>query len=134
MFVLAALLGLFGGGPLSHTATADPGGALRVEYERFLRVGAPHRLVIRAQPTKGGGQPLRLQIDRAYVDAMTIERVQPEPESMEFGPAEVTLQFGAAAGEIAILIDAEPRHAGREHARIRASNGGTVAIRQFIYF
>ena len=134
-FVVAALLGLFGGGPLSRTAAVDATGALRVEYERFLRVGTHQRLVIRARVAKPGDQPLRLQIDRGYFDAMKVERVQPEPDSMDIGPGEVTFQFGPAApGEIAILIDAEPRHAGRQQTLIRAGTGSAVAIRQFIYF
>ena len=82
-----------------------------------------------------GDLPLRLQIDRGYFDAMKVERVQPEPDAMDIGPDEVTFQFGsAAAGEIAILIDAEPRHAGRQQTFIRAGTGGAVAIRQFVYF
>jgi hypothetical protein len=133
-FVVAAGLGAFGNGPLSHAAAADPGGALRVEYERFLRMGAVHRIQIRARATGASG-PLHLHIAREYYDAIEIERVQPEPEAVEIGPREVTLGFRPiTAGELAIVIDSKPRRAGPRRLEIRSSTGGTVAIRQFVYF
>jgi hypothetical protein len=136
VFVLAASLGLFGGGPLSHTAVADPNGALRVEYERFLRMRAPQRLSIRARTTRpGDSEPLQLQISREYFEAMQIDRVLPDPLDVTIGPDDVMLRFPPiATGEVTIVIDSMPLHAGRHRAEIRASNGAVVGIRQFTYF
>ena len=45
-FVVVASLGLFGGGPLSRGRVGDPGAAVWIEYERFVRVGARARLYV----------------------------------------------------------------------------------------
>ena len=39
--LLAALLGVFGSGPLSHTTVSDASGRLTITYERFARLLAP---------------------------------------------------------------------------------------------
>lgn len=135
-FVVAAALGVFGSGPLSHAAVEDATGALRVEYERFLRVGSPHRLSIRAR-TSGSETPtgFRLVMNRTYFDAMQVDRVLPEPLEVAIGPEDVTLRFApAASGEFTIVIDSEPLQAGRHRAEFRASTGGAVGIGQLTYF
>jgi hypothetical protein len=136
VFVVAAAAGMFGGGPLSHASAAAPDGTLHVEYARFVRRGAAHQLRIRARTAAANApQPLALSVSRAYYEDIRIERVQPEPHGVDVGPDTVTLRFaGVAGGDITVLIDAEPRRAGRLSAVIRAASGGAVTIRQFSYF
>jgi hypothetical protein len=134
VFVLAAALGAFGGGLLSAAAAGEPDGPLRIAYERFVRAGSTTRLVIQAR-TEGDAAGLTLQVDRAYFDAMRIERIVPEPASIAVEPAVVTLRFpAAAAGGITISIDAEPRGAGMHATAVRASNGGSLRLTQLAYF
>jgi hypothetical protein len=136
LFVIAAAAGVFGGGPLSQASAGAPDGALHVEYERFVRRGAAQQVRIRARAAGAtAAQPLALDVSRAYYEDMRIQRVQPEPESVDIGPAHVTLRFKRAGeGDLTILIDAEPRRAGRFSADIRSAGGGAVTFRQFSYF
>lgn len=53
--LLAAVLGLFGHGPLSETASASADGALTVRHQRFERYQAPSEYDIGALPALAAG-------------------------------------------------------------------------------
>jgi hypothetical protein len=137
-FVVAALLGLFGGGPLSSARAGHPDAPLRVEYERFVRVGAPTRLTLRGNMT--GLTPrsgLRLRIRRDYFEAFRVERIAPEPASIAIGDEEVDLHFGADAvgsGLFTIIFEIEPVEPGLQGAAFRVNDAAGVTFRQLTYF
>ena len=53
--LMAAVLGLFGHGPLSETASASADGALTVRHQRFERYQAPSEYDIGALPALAAG-------------------------------------------------------------------------------
>ena len=53
--LLAALLGLFGTGPLSRATATAPGGAVTLDYDRFGRYLGPATLLIRVGPGAAPG-------------------------------------------------------------------------------
>lgn len=133
VFVAAALLGLFGGGPLSRTSAIATDGSLRVDYERFVRAGTVSRVVIHAPAATGG--TLQLHLDRVYVDALRIDHIVPEPSSIDVGPARVVLRFTSSSAEpFTVTLDAEPLHAGRHATAVAVDGHAAVTIRQFAYF
>ena len=133
LFVVAAAAGLFGSGPLSRVRATTPDGSLSVEYERFVRRGAGLRLVVHHDAPASGAVELRL--DRAYVDGLRIERVTPEPETIDVGATDVVFTFStSSATALAIIIDAEPLHAGRLSAQVRTSAGQPLQLSQLVYF
>ena len=130
-FVLAAALGLFGNGVLSRAEIHAADAALSIRYERFIRAGAPTRLTVLVR----GPGPLELHMSRDYFDRLTIDRITPEPASLDVGSDEVRLTFRAGGTDTStILIDAEPRRAGRYHGAFRVSSGPTVRFTQLAYF
>ena len=134
-FVLAALLGLFGGGPLSHARAGAPGAPLWVEYERFVRRGAAERVSIHLAAPSERRQALQVRVSRGYFDGLRIERVRPEPESMTVGPDDVVLRFtGEAAGTTTIVLDVEATAIGRQVATIAADGAPPAVLTQFVYF
>ena len=133
IFVAAAAAGAFGHGPLSRVRAATPGDAVVVEYERFVRSGAAMRLEIHRQSSTAGR--LELRLDRSYADRLRIERITPEPESIDVGAADVVMTFTTpGAGPLTIVIDAEPLRAGRLSAQIRTTGAPPVRVSQFVYF
>src|SRR5215213_3802507 len=64
LLIVLALAGLFAAGPLSSTQTQDPTGALRAEYQRFLRLQAPSTLVLHVSPQPASGGTLSIRINR----------------------------------------------------------------------
>lgn len=132
IFVIAAALGLFGSGPLSRARAGDD--HLNVEYERFVRRGAPTRLRI-SSGTSPGTRP-ELRIAEPYFDDVRIHAIVPEPEGIERGDGQVTLHFGRDGGEgaLTVTIDLDPGRAGRHAVTIGNSTGAEVRFTQFAYF
>jgi hypothetical protein len=131
-FVLAALLGVFGKGPLSHAAAGASG--LSVEYERFVRAGAPSRLTIEIPPAPGGTLP-QLSISRDYVDAMTITHILPSPAASELRAGDALFSFergDTARSPFTVEIEVEPRGMGRPTATVR-SGDAAVTFSQLAY-
>lgn len=135
LFILAALLGLFGGGPASHGRAGDPGGPLWIEYERFVRQGAAERFTIHLAPATEPRTALEIRISRPYLEGIRIGRIVPEPAAIEVGPREAVLHFtGASAQTTGIVFDAEPATAGLRSATVSAGGGALVSLWQFVYF
>jgi hypothetical protein len=135
-FVAAAALGLFGSGPLSRAEAGDSRASLWIEYERFVRVGAPTRIVIHVNaPQESGATELR--INREYFDALRVEHITPQPSRMAVGEQDVRLAFdgeGTQPAAASIAFDMEPLSPGRQSARIGAGGATPVAFTQFAYF
>ncbi len=132
LFVIAALAGLFGNGPLSASQAGAPGAPVRVEYERFIRRGAVTRLVVHMDAPRGEGQPQQLHIDRGYFDGVRIQQMTPQPATTTVGARDVVLGFDAT-GQATIVIDLEPLSAGTRVATF-AAPGAAVTFSQFAYF
>ena len=133
-FVAAAAAGLFGGGPLSEARVGDAS-RLEVEYERFTRVGSHTRIVLRGRTDRH--EPLDVAFERSYFEGFRLERVLPEPESVRFAGAEVTLRFRpdvSQDGGYTVIVDLEPRAGGHRRAWVRATGAATLSYRQFAYF
>jgi hypothetical protein len=131
-FVVAAALGLFGKGPLSHARTGEPGSPLWIEYDRFVRVGTTSRVLIHSTAAAGS---LHLRVNREFFEANRVEHFTPEPASIHFGASEVDLRFdNQAGGAVTVILDVEPLQSGRLPASITSSNGGSASFRQFAYF
>jgi len=130
----AALLGVFGHGPLS-AVEASSGPALRVEYARFGRWDAPMRMTIRCQSS----QPeLSLLFDRNYWSDLEIDQITPPPQSSSLSSdsRSVLVRFETGTAPIVVDIDARPRRSGRLTCDLRidgAPDGAAVRIEQFVY-
>src|SRR4051794_40698086 len=72
LLLLAALVGLLGRGPLSNTTAGDPGGPLRVEYQRFLRHRSTSTLRVHLGPNAARGNEAHLWLDREYLEGMEV--------------------------------------------------------------
>jgi hypothetical protein len=129
-FVLAALLGAFGSGPLSH-AVAEASG-LAVEYERFLRADARSLLTVELPAS---GTAAELSISRSYIDAVDITRMLPEPSVSELREGDAVFSFerrDTAPASMIVRIEFKPRTMGRPTATLR-SGGATVTFTQLTY-
>ena len=132
LFLVAAVAGLFGAGPISSATAGEEGSTIWVDYERFGRRGAPARLRVHAVPAS---QEFKLLIDRGYLEALKIESISPEPHSAEASGSWVVYTFRVAesgAGPTAVTFELQPDHIGRLQGRISAE-GQTREFTQFIY-
>lgn len=134
-FVLAALAGLFGGGPLSR-ARAGTVGRFSIEYERFGRVGATSLVTVRDHAALGARASSELRIARSYFDSVSIERVTPEPGQIEIGEADVVLRFETQqeGPALTVVLEIKPRRAGLHRAAFANGQGAELSFSQLTYF
>ena len=88
---IAALLGLFGQGPLS-SASAEKD-ALHVRYGRFERLLAASQFNVRLDEAGAQNGEIRLQIDQSLLEAYTVQNIVPEPDSAELAPDQYLYVF-----------------------------------------
>jgi hypothetical protein len=136
--VAAAALGVFGSGPLSSARAGSPNTRLWAEYERFVRAGAPTRVIVRGTMLeRASGSGFELRLPREYFESFRVEHVSPEPQAIAIGRDEVSLQFGRGAirgGQFTVIFDLEPVRTGRHAAAIHVTDAQSLAFTQFAYF
>jgi hypothetical protein len=130
LFLVLAFAGLFGGGPLSHAHAQAATG--RIDYERFLRNGAPAELVITS--AGGGAQGVgSIAISADYLEAFRIERVTPEPTTVRRVGAQLVYEFASASSGSVISFQIDPQQLWRHRAVVRIDNGPPLEIWQLTY-
>lgn len=130
LVLLLAMLGLFGNsGPLNQAVAGD--GTLKVEYQRFGR----YQTAGRFQVTAGGGsRALQLMLDGDYWESVRIDRVTPEPASVQGGGRALTYTFHpAVTGPARITLHVTPQHAWRHRGRVGLPGGPWVEFTQIVY-
>ena len=132
---LLAGLGLFGDGPLSRASVSDPGGTLRVEYERFARHESAAVLRVLVPAGKTATDRTSLEIDAGWMRRVGIDRIVPQPEKEEGVAGGIAYVFrtpaGPAAREISFHVTMED--VGRLSGRVTLDGRTSVRFSQFIY-
>lgn len=131
--VLAALLGLFGRGPLSRAVAGAEG--LRVEYDRLARHGGDDRMRITVLPPGSGGGVVRVWMTRAFADAIEIQWITPRPESVSSSAERLTYVFRASELARPAVITFRFRHDEywRQRLQIGLVGGASVDATQFVF-
>lgn len=134
LFVLAGLLGAFGGGSLSRAEARDASGRLAVRFERFARADTSTTLEIRVVAAQQG-EPLWLNLSKNYFDAARIDRIVPEPERTVVTQDAVRFGFDPnQAGESGlIIVTLTPVQFGRIQGSLGLASGPAVQFVQIVY-
>jgi hypothetical protein len=127
LVIIAALLGVFGAGPLS-SATIEREG-LRLEHERFGRLQRDTELRF---TIAGTGGPVLLLIGSEYLDRVMIERITPEPGKVEAVSDGVVFQF-VLQGPAAVTFHLTPKKFGLASGKVRLGQAAPITLTQFIY-
>ncbi|WP_435017714.1 hypothetical protein TA3x_005334 [Tundrisphaera sp. TA3] len=132
--LVAALLGLFGGGPFA-TGTAGPAGGPRVEYPRVCRLRSASALDVFA-PVGPGGEA-RVWVASAYADAVEIDRADPTPVRVEVDPYGLTYVVSAPTtpegGLVRVRFRLNPNRPGPVRGRVRPGDGPILEFTQYIH-
>jgi hypothetical protein len=114
VFLLAAVAGIFGTGPLAHATASAPGGSFSVDYDRFLRTTQSSQLTISATPS---GHSSQIAIDAAYTNATQLSDVTPQPDSETATGGRIVFSYqGSRPAQVA--IDVLPQTIGVHRASI----------------
>ncbi len=135
VFIIAALAGLFGTGPISRTRIDQPDGSLSAEYERFGRALAPASLIVTVPPGAVRSGELRLWVDRDYLKGVQVEDISPSPESVESGRDRLTYVFvvPATSGPVTVVFRCRLQVHWLRSGRIGVESGPELGFTQFVY-
>lgn len=138
VFVIAALLGLFGGtGSLRGEAKGGSGdAAVSVSYERYLRFMKPTTLEIQVGEEAGKNGKISVWVDRRYLDGLQIQQITPQPSSAKSGAERLTYVFEVDDPDKATTVsfDLLPQQKfGVLKGRVGVGDGEPVSFGQFIY-
>jgi hypothetical protein len=133
LIVLAALAGLFGGGPVSQAHAGSSGDPIEIAYPRFGRLLAPTTLNLQLNQIEG--PQARVWIDRALLEDVRVEHVEPEPGSIEAGSDRLIYVFDLADGHesTSVTFFIEPQTVGWLNGRVGIENGAELTFSPLIY-
>jgi hypothetical protein len=135
LIAMAAVLGLFGRGPLASATVGEPGASLRMEYDRFTRHASPTRLKVLLAAGAAEGDKARVWVDREYLQGVDIEQIIPEPESVSAAGEGLIYVFPIADPErpTAILFSIKPDDFGYRSGAIGLADGPRLRFSQLVF-
>ena len=129
VLLLAALLGVFGSGVVSDASRESPSNSFVVEYDRFLRFGAPATLHVEL---RSGGSETNVSVSRSYLNQFDIRGVKPQPESVTALPDRMVFTFKYEA-PTAVDFNLLPRQPGRQRGTVTVDGEDPVTFSQWVY-
>jgi hypothetical protein len=135
LLMLAAMLGLFGGGPLDGAQAASPDGLMQVSYARFGRFSAPQTMEITLSPQARQEGHVGVAFHQQFVDKLKIQQTNPEPESVEVHGDWVVYLYQWPEGNSPLNINVymQAEKTGSLQAELGLAGKPGMSIRQFIY-
>jgi hypothetical protein len=135
LFVAAALLGLFGRGPLSSRTAGTEGGPLRVEYQRFIRFNSPQELHLFVDPQSVQNGELRLVIAGDFPTANTHIDISPDPESVELSSGRMVYVWQVTEPQAPMQISFHffPMQMFSQNSSFAPEGAAEIEISQFVY-
>lgn len=123
--IAGGLAGAFGGGPLSSASVLSADGRVGVHLDRVIRYNAPSTLVVRLAPDGVGDTITIVSLDTAYLRAVDVIRVAPEPIRVRASPDRVEYHMlrPDPAREMTITFAIQAGTRGRHRVRLGTTRG-----------
>jgi hypothetical protein len=132
LFVVAALLGFTGmGGPMSRGEAGERGGAIHVEYERFVRRGTLSAVKLQLRGAPGD---VRFWVGAPYIERVRIDSVAPTPELVSVETGRHVYLIHAGSPDITVTVEVEHETIGRLQGEVGIVSGPSVRFRQLVFF
>ncbi|MCC2658093.1 MAG: rane protein [Panacagrimonas sp.] len=129
--VLAALLGAFGGGPLSRAQSGDAHG-LSIAYQRFARAEA--RTTLDLHYAAGPATTRELVLGRAWIDDMREIRITPAPSAVHPQADAIRYRFAVQdSAPLHVRIEAEPIGPGPVELRVGQLDAAPIRVNQLVF-
>jgi hypothetical protein len=132
LFVLAALLGLFGRGPLSHRTHMSANGRLSLDYEPLVRWGTSTQVTVhlstpdvRPAADEGAFQKIWVSVNNAVVEPLGLQQVIPQPDATKAIDGGTMYEFAVPPGQDDALVRfvLKPSAVGLVHADVGDDSG-----------
>lgn len=133
LIVLAALLGVFGKGPLSQSFAENDG--LSVEHQRFLRAYTPSALTVTTEARHATDGLLKLWLDGDFVRHIQLEQITPTPQASYASDDKLILTFliDQSSGMARISMSFQPEKMGGFTGNLGLIGGPQVILSSFAY-
>ncbi|GEM49937.1 hypothetical protein [Deinococcus cellulosilyticus] len=128
LLLVAALLGLFGGGYFSSRTQINPD--LQVDFQFFLRMKAPTRLEIKLLRTQ---EKPELLISRDYLRHFQIENIQPEPDQVSSEGGFQQFTFNRLEAGTPIVFDLKTTDVGSIPGQVGLNSTDLLTVHHFVY-
>ena len=131
VLLIAIAAGLLGQGPIARAQAGSASAGITMDYHRFLRRMTNDTLELKLQ---AASERVRLHIDARYLDAVELERVFPQPETVLSGAQATTMEFSGQPGQwIVVHVELKPQHVGTVDGWIAADEHPRQPFSQFVY-
>lgn len=133
-FLLAAMTGIFGSGPLSYAKAQTTTATHSIEYERFAR-----RLANTAWTVHIGSEEVedyaKVSIDSSLMDHSQIESITPEPDKTEVGAHSIIYYFSLHHSDepVDINVNLKLEKAGMLAGNVQVNESSPVHVTIFVY-
>jgi hypothetical protein len=125
----AAILGLAGGGPLSRMKSGSVAAPLQVEYQRYVRHGAPATLKVYVN--SAARQNFSLGFERSYIERFKVEEVMPQPLETRLAGQHCLFRFAGSGERQLVTFRFEPEQLGSASTRLMLDEENGIEITQF---
>lgn len=127
LIILAALLGLFGSGPLSRVSSQTDDGAIRVSFGRFLRWQTSQVIEIEFIQADLAHE---VGISNELLKRWSLQKVTPEPDKVIPGK-ESTLYRFHGEGPARIQIEYQATKVGNTEGTLTFAEDRSLDVKQF---
>lgn len=132
LIIVAALLGVFGSGPLSQ-AELSVAASARMNYERYARYGSQSTIIVECLAPECATSPLRVTVNASYFEAFELVSVTPDPQLVSAAGNSTRFEFDAAAAPARVIFRLEARGLGRVPGTWQIGDAEPLTARQFVY-
>lgn len=135
LFILAALAGAFGRGPLSRRTDQSPDNSLAIDFDRFGRLHAQTDIKLVASEESAREGALRIWLDRDYMTKFETKEINPQPERIDLSPDRMTLVYRVpkSPGSLKVNLILEPNEMGSVRGAAGVEGKQSLFFSQFIY-
>jgi len=133
LVIVAGVIGLLGSGPMSRAELVAADGSLTIAYDRYLHYHHPTQLTLSVG--KIADDELRIKLNRALLDRLQIQRIEPEPSQAELADDGVIYTFlqQPSARNAKVILHVDYEHFGATHGTVEVVGHEPVTLKQFVY-
>ena len=133
LFVIAAALGFTGiGGPMSHAEAGERGGAIHVEYDRFVRRGAKASMKLNFHSDPPGF--IQFWVSAPYLETIVVDGVEPIPQTVTVETERHVYTIRAGSPDVTVTVEVEHQTFGRLEGEVGIVGGPSVRFQQLSLF
>jgi hypothetical protein len=133
---VAALLGVFGSGPVSSASTPATDAGVAANYERFIRAGGEHSLGLVVTPAAiDDDSSVVIWMASDWLAGNLVLAITPQPESETAQPDRISYRFAVAelSSPVEVRFTLESRKPGLRRWRGGVEGDAVISFTQLVY-